>query len=674
MTHQQNNLNIEWLTTSETNKNIKQLTFRLLFGFVAIIISVFSLLRLPYLGEFLDGVIFDLLLFGTAKYIFYLCLFLIGICFLIYTKRYWRLILTKRFILFFLLVMYTFALIFAIVNYFQMWNISSEMTINIFFTNFFQSWKKFSWVSGKWVWETAGVFINGNLLWTIFFALTSGVPAFILFIILVILIIIIALIVCVKLKVKKIEFLRKKCIVWMGGFYKQINNSIKQANVINEPNNDYTEATNISSDFATTINNTKPILIGNSDDYNYEIGLKQNTNNLPLTYETNSTVETFTFKNLSKKSINFYEEIQGSSENNYDKNYEFTKTSISNLNDLFSRLLIKGTIIDFNVGPSLISIETKFEKNEDINILAKNKKEIQNSLNVSNFDVYIKSDNKLYFQFQVPFPNKIHFNSLNQNIHTYNNQLNCVIGLNDKNKDLFISLIEYPTIFLIGAIGSGKGMLISSILLSLITHYSSTDLMLAIVDTRSSHLSKFEREPHLVSSISNNANDAFILLDKILAELKYRINLIKNNNVNSIDKYNETKSNKEQIKPLVIVINDVQDLIHKNKEYLFKFINTISNHAKVLNCYMILLSDEMNDDLFKIKFNLCFGFKLPSDLDSNIPIYKNYLSKLYGNGDFIMFDDINNPKWIHRGQSCFISSIDLTKVLSSLQKQMSQNN
>ena len=663
-----NKLNIEWLTTPETNKNSKQLTIRITCGILFIILSIVSFLRVPYFGVFLDAVIFDLILFGTAKYIFYFFFILIGICFLVYKKNYWRLLISKRFILFMFLIMFTFALVFAIVNYFLLWTPST--TLNTFFQTFFQNWKNSTWTITAWFW-VAPVFINGGILWTILIALFAGIPILTFFVLLLLFFLLIAFIICIKLRVKKIEKIRKKWIVWLGGFYKKANN---------EPNNNqnkqsiHTDEIQFSSNFTSSLQTNNEldseVIFPNNKTLNSSFELNNFSNGTQFNYDGISNNEIFSVQLLSKKTISFYDEIIGTSENNYEKNYQLAESSMNNLSELFLKLSIFVKPIKFGVGPNLISLEWDFLNKENVSKLTQNKHNVEKALNVNSFEVFVKNETNVYFQFPVPYPNKIHFSFLNQHIDAYHNKLTCAIGIDENNKNLLINLSDYQTIFLIGTIGSGKGMLISNMLLSLITHYSTTDLMLAIIDTHSCHLSKFEGEPHLVHSIPNNTSDAFILFDKILAELKYRINLIKSHQVDNIDEYNDLKLSKDKIKPLVIVVNDIQSLLEQNKEYVFKFINTISSYTKTLNCYMILIANELSDELTKIKFNLGFGFKLVNKINNNLPLYTNYLSRLYGNGDFVMFDTLINPTQISRGQLCFISSKDVTKIIDNLKKQV----
>ena len=131
-------INTERLTTLKDNKNPKQLAIRMVVGFFLLVLAVLFMIRVPYFGEFFDGIFFDLLFFGTAKYFFYLWMIAVSFILFWYQKNYWRLLLTKRFILFNVLVFSGLSLIFAIVNYYQNWVNVPQTTIASYFQKYFE--------------------------------------------------------------------------------------------------------------------------------------------------------------------------------------------------------------------------------------------------------------------------------------------------------------------------------------------------------------------------------------------------------------------------------------------------------------------------------------------------------------------------------------------------------
>lgn len=647
-------INTERLTTLKDNKNPKQLAIRMVVGFFLLVLAVLFMIRVPYFGEFFDGIFFDLLFFGTAKYFFYLWMIAVSFILFWYQKNYWRLLLTKRFILFNALVFSGLSLIFAIVNYYQNWVNIPQTTISSYFQKYFEVWKSQVWVSGNFVWTT-GVFINGGLWWTLIAGINAGVPAVLLFLLLAIIVVLILLAIGLKLHWKKLEWIRKKTIVWLGGFYENIKNKNNRQ--------DKTLAKEPSTPFINPY--LRQSIDNNLDKSNKQISpysTEQNQSNL-----LDQTVP-FSLEQSKKTNLAYNYPISGISENNFDKNNEFAKNAMLDLTDFFIFRSIKASPEKYVCGPSLISIYWKLEDPSSINELIGYKNEIQTTLKVSKFDVYLKK-NILEIQIPVPYANKISFKEINDVIW-HSLSLNCAIGWNTLCQPWTINLNDASAVLLTGTQGSGKGMLLSAMVLSLVINHSPSQLLLAAVDTRSSHLSKFEGIKHLVSPVANTISSAIALFEKILIELKFRVSLLRKTSAASINEYNTFPETTQAIQPLIIVINDLQDLLDYDSEYTIKFLTAIYTHSQRLNISIILSTNEISDlivhkDLLKI-YNTIFAFKCSEVRESEILLNKNYLAKLYGNGDFIMFNPNSSKKQISRGITCYIDKNEFSKIIENL--------
>lgn len=647
-------INTERLTTLKDNKNPKQLAIRMVVGFFLFVLTVLFMIRVPYFGEFFDGIFFDLLFFGTAKYFFYLWMIAVSFILFWYQKNYWRLLLTKRFILFNLLVFSGLSLIFAIVNYYQNWVNVPQTTITSYFQKYFEIWKSQVWVSGNFVWTT-GVFINGGLWWTLIAGINAGVPAVLLFLLLGIIIVLILLVIGLKLRWKKLEWIRKKTIVWLGGFYENIKNKNSRSDKV------------LTKESSITFIN--PYLRQNIDN---DLD-KANKQISPYSTEKNQSnlldqAVPFSLEQSKKTNLAYNYPISGISENNFDKNNEFAKNAMLDLTDFFIFRSIKASPEKYVCGPSLISIYWKLEDPSSINELIGYKNEIQTTLKVSKFDVYLKN-HILEIQIPVPYANKISFKEINDVIW-HSLSLNCAIGWNTLCQPWTINLNDASAVLLTGMQGSGKGMLLSAMVLSLVINHSPSQLLLAAVDTRSSHLSKFDGIKHLVSPVANTISSAITLFEKILIELKFRVSLLRKTSAASINEYNTFPETTQAIQPLIIVINDLQDFLDYDSEYTIKFLTAIYTHSQRLNISIILSTNEISDlivhkDLLKI-YNTIFAFKCSEVRESEILLNKNYLAKLYGNGDFIMFNPNSPKKQISRGITCYIDKNEFSKIIENL--------
>ncbi|WP_027119424.1 FtsK/SpoIIIE domain-containing protein [[Mycoplasma] testudinis] len=661
-----NNLVTQRLTTTADNKNTKQLVWRLLAGIGLIVFPIVFLVRVPYFGEFFDGVFFDLLFFGTAKYFAYVMLIAAGVIFLIIQKNYWRVLISKRWIISFVIVMIFLALIFAIANYFQRWANVNPINIRIFLGNYFNSWKADVFVTGSFVWAH-NILVNGGLWWTLLVAINAQVPIVLFFILLIILILIIVLIIGFKLKWKKLQWLKERIVVWFGGFNKK---TVTKANIVEEEFvNPYTIKID-TSDLSKSNEIPSHIVRSATDVVIPSQEVTQHQQNLNSTEQLQTqTIIPFSLRQKIYSDLTYDGPINNIGINNYDKNYEYAKTAMLNLTDFFVIRSIKVFPKNFACGPSMISIWYELDDPSVVKEFTKYKDEIQAALKVKQFDIYLKA-NVLEVQIPVPNTNQISFKEINELIAN-SIGLHCAIGKNQYNQSWTLPLQKYPVVLLTGILGSGKGMLLTSLVLSLVINNSPSQLMLSIIDTRSGHLSRFGQVPHLVTPVANTVNSGFNLFEEALVELKYRVKLLRKYGVDTISEYNKLPDISEPIKPLVLVINDFQDLLESDSDYIYKFLSTVHQYALRLSVHLILVATEIDGLLFnedtQNHFDLIFAFKAQSPEESQLLLNKNYLAKLYGRGDFVMVS--KNSKELVRGLSCYVDNNELNKILKALNQE-----
>lgn len=656
-----NNWRTQRLKTVADNKNTKQLVVRIFSGILLVILPILFLIRIPYLGEFFDGVLFDLLLFGTAKYFVYLYLIVVAIFFLLLKKPYWKLFISKRWIYSSWIVFGLLALIFAIVNYFKDWFPNrNNIDIQEYLNNFFVSWRTRTWVNGTLVWQR-DVLINGSLWWTLAVAINAQVPILLFFVLAFLLTIIIVLIVGLKLKWKKIIAFKERMIVWFGGFVK------------NSGPNKVANTHHFINPYTMKIDDSTPIFENNDmTDINYSLdsehSLVQSHEHVSTSHEIAPVATPYSLQDHIFSNVVYGLQYDDIFIDNREKNEAFAHEGMQNLTDFFIVRSIHATPKNFHCGPSMISMYYELSDPNVVKEFATYKNEMQSVLKVKQLDVYLKG-NSLEIQIPVAYSNQISFKQVNETIFGAN-RLVAAIGKTHQNQICTVDLAENAVVLLTGILGSGKRMMLTSIVLSLVTNFSAKQIMLVIIDTRSSHLSRFVNAPHLVADVANTVSDAFTLFEEVLLELKYRAQLLREYEVTTINEYNQLKTTVERIKPLILVINDFGDMLEDDQEYVLKFLNTIHGYAQRLSVSLILSVSQINELVYneqsKKNYDQIYAFKAESSEESQLLLNKNHLVKLYGKGDFIMLNHKNHQTV--RGLSCYVDNSQLNKILENLQK------
>jgi DNA segregation ATPase FtsK/SpoIIIE, S-DNA-T family len=78
-----------------------------------------------------------------------------------------------------------------------------------------------------------------------------------------------------------------------------------------------------------------------------------------------------------------------------------------------------------------------------------------------------------------------------------------------------------PHILVGGSTGSGKSVLINGWLTALVTHHSADQIQLYLIDLKQVEFAVYQHVPH-VKEVATDGQDALLLLDKLLAEVKSR--------------------------------------------------------------------------------------------------------------------------------------------------------
>ena len=158
-----------------------------------------------------------------------------------------------------------------------------------------------------------------------------------------------------------------------------------------------------------------------------------------------------------------------------------------------------------------------------------------------------------------------------------NDKLLVPIGIDDKKEKYFVNLNDISLMLIGGETGSGKSVLIDSIIISLLLKNSPDDLRFVFIDPKKIELFEYDGIPHMVdngfdtdelSHIIDNGFDTedwkrkIILIKEMIDK---RIELLSGVRVSNIRKYNDISNDK--LAQVVIVIEEAYDMIH-DKEFI----------------------------------------------------------------------------------------------------------
>lgn len=245
-------------------------------------------------------------------------------------------------------------------------------------------------------------------------------------------------------------------------------------------------------------------------------------------------------------------------------------------------------------------------------------------------------------------PNVIFINEL---IKKYNYQkenyiINPVIGEYDNPSNQSQHLLTLPLskdghTIIYGMVDSGKEDLLSTIVYSCITTYSSNELNMYIIDCGAETLNIFKNAPQIGDVLLQNDNDKINRLFKMLIDIMNERKKMFVEFGGTIDTYN--KYNENKLPNIVVIINNYETFVD-NYETLEEDLIKITRECKKYGIIFITTSTSANSIRFKLRqnFNQSIALQMidPYDYTSVLGnVHKMVPSENKGRG-LIKIDDV----------------------------------
>lgn len=248
--------------------------------------------------------------------------------------------------------------------------------------------------------------------------------------------------------------------------------------------------------------------------------------------------------------------------------------------------------------------------------------------------------------------------------------LNFVIGKDIAGTPMVGDLAKMPHLLVAGQTGSGKSVMINTILTSLLYRNSPADLKLILVDPKQVELTPYNDIPHLLTPVVHEPEKCISALKWAVAEMERRLRTMAAAGKRNIIEYNGLK-NEERMPYVVIVIDELSDLMMVAARDVESLVVRVAQKARAAGIHLILATQRPSVDvitgLIKANVPARIAFTTVSQVDSKTIIDGAGAEKLLGQGDMLLLTS-NMPK-PKRVQAAFISDQETSKVNDFLREQ-----
>lgn len=214
-------------------------------------------------------------------------------------------------------------------------------------------------------------------------------------------------------------------------------------------------------------------------------------------------------------------------------------------------------------------------------------------------------------------------------------------------------LTQMPHLLIAGSTGTGKSVLINSLIASMLFKATPDELKLVLVDPKRLELGLYEDIPHLFTPVVTDPKLASNVLRNATREMESRLKLLAQRGVRNIDQYNRTFQKGQSLelfadleekehKPLpyiVIVIDELADLMMVDTNNVEESITRLAQMARAVGIHLILATQRPSVDvitgLIKANFPARISFRVASKVDSRTILDANGSESLLGRGDML---------------------------------------
>ncbi len=263
------------------------------------------------------------------------------------------------------------------------------------------------------------------------------------------------------------------------------------------------------------------------------------------------------------------------------------------------------------------------------------------------------------------------------------------IGKDISGKPFVGELNKMPHLLVAGQTGSGKSVMINTLLTSLLYRNSPSDMKLILVDPKQVEMAPYADIPHLLTPVIVDPEKTISALKWAVNEMERRYSLLADERVRDIKTYNQKiKSRGKQIAVadeqghmqkvdegrmpyIVIVVDELADLMMVAARDVEALIVRLAQKARAVGIHLVLATQRPSVDvitgLIKANVPARIAFTVASQVDSRTILDQIGAEKLLGQGDMLMKTaSMPKPKRI---QGAWVMDEEVGKITDHLRMQ-----
>ena len=368
---------------------------------------------------------------------------------------------------------------------------------------------------------------------------------------------------------------------------------------------------------------------------------------------------------------------QSASAASSDKELEQTAESLQSTLLEFGR---SARVVGWIAGPTVTTFKLQPGEGERVSKISSLEDDIALSLAAQSVRIFAPIPGTSLVGIEIPNRKRQNVNLGDVLPYVKGGPLELAIGRDAEGTPVVADLAKMPHLLIAGTTGSGKSVMINSIITTLLMRALPEDVRLIMVDPKRVELAGYNGLPHLYVPVVTEPKQAASALQWAVSEMERRLKVFERLNVRKISTYNEKQAagefehydNPPQKMPyLVIIIDELSDLMMVAGKDVEASIVRIAQLGRAAGIHLIVATQRPSSNVVTglIKANITnrIAFNVATDIDSRVIIDQMGAEKLTGLGDMLFSKvDWGKPRRI---QGCFVSDDEINEIVEFVKSQ-----
>jgi S-DNA-T family DNA segregation ATPase FtsK/SpoIIIE len=250
------------------------------------------------------------------------------------------------------------------------------------------------------------------------------------------------------------------------------------------------------------------------------------------------------------------------------------------------------------------------------------------------------------------------------------------------------TLDTMPHLLIAGSTGSGKSVMINSLIMSVLFKSTPEDVRMILVDPKRLELGLYEGIPHLLTPVITDARKATNALRNAVLEMERRLRILAEQGVRNIEQYNK-KIRKLQQEPrslfeedgatpepeplpyILILIDELADLMMIEGRNVEESVTRLAQMARAVGMHLVLATQRPSVDvitgLIKANFPARISFRVATRVDSRTILDVMGADHLLGKGDMLFLPPGSSR--LTRVHGAFVTESEINRVVDFWKEQ-----